>query len=88
MIYIYIYIHLFNSEVILKWDNKHFKDIFEMFRIQISAQRSLLFMRVQVFFTPWRKFRDISIIRNCNVTDYFHNFSSSPIVQGFGSAPE
>ena len=52
-IYIYTYIHLFNSEVALKWDSKHFKDIFEMSRSHISAQRSLLFMKAQVFFTPW-----------------------------------
>ena len=72
-LYLYIYINLFNSYVALKWDSKHFKNIFEMTRIQISAHRSLL-MRVQVFFTPWGKCRDTGIIRNCNVTDSFHSF--------------
>ena len=83
-----MYIHLFNSDVALKWDSKHFKVLFEMFRIQISAQRSLFFMRVQVFFTPWGKCQDTSIIRNCNVNYAFHNFSSSRIVQELGSAAE
>ena len=83
-----IYIHIFNSEVALHWDSKHCKVTFEISRIQISAQTSLLFMKVQVFFPPWDKCRDTSIIRNCNVTDSFHNFSSSPVVQEVGSAAE
>jgi len=32
--------------------------IFGVSRIQISTQRSLIFMRVQVFFIPWSKCRD------------------------------
>jgi len=59
-----------------------------MSRIQVSAQRSLLFMTVKVFFTAWGKFRDTSIIRNCDVTDSFYNFSSSPIVKEIGSAED
>ena len=47
--YIFKYIHLFNSEVALKWDSKHFIFIFEISRIQISAPRPLFFMKVQVF---------------------------------------
>ena len=86
--YIFIYIYIYNPDVALKWERKHFKVLFEMSRIQISAQKSLSFMRVQVFFTPWGKCRDNSIIRNCNVTDSFHNFSSSPIVLELGNAAE
>ena len=71
MMYIYIYTHLFNSEVALKWDSRHFKVIFEISRIQISAQTSLLFPKMQVFFTPWGKCRDTGIIRNY-VTDSSH----------------
>ena len=33
-------------------------------------------MTLKVFFTPWGKCRDTSIIRNCDVTDSFYNFSS------------
>jgi hypothetical protein len=79
MTYIYIYTptHLFNSEVARKWDRKHFKFIFEIFSIQISAQRSLLFTRVEVYFTPWVKCRDTLIICNYNVTDSSHILCSS-----------
>ena len=56
---------------------KHFKVIFEISRFQISAQRSLIFMKVEVFFTPWGKCRDTGIIRNYNVTDSSHILSSS-----------
>jgi len=87
-VYIYTYTHLFNSEIVLQWDSKYFKVIFEISHIHISVQKSLLFMKVQVFCTPWGKCRDTGIIQNCNVTDSFHNFSSSPIVQELGSAAE
>jgi len=55
----FIYIHSFNSYVALKWESKQFKVIFKMSRIQISARRSLFFMRVKVFFTPWGKCREL-----------------------------
>ncbi len=76
-IYICIYTHLLNSEVPLQWDCKHFKVIFEMSCVQISAQRSLLLTKLQIFFTPCGKCRDTGIIQNCNVTDSFHILSSS-----------
>jgi len=60
-IYIYIYIHLFNSEIALQSDSKNFSVIFEMTHIHISAHRSLLFMKAQVYFTPWGKCQDTGI---------------------------
>ena len=77
IMYIYIYIHLLNSEVALRWDSKHFKVIFQMSLVQISAQRSLLLTKLQIFFTPCGKCQDTGIVRNCNVTDSFHILSSS-----------
>jgi len=58
-------------------DSQHLKVIFEMSHVQISVQRSLFLMKVQIFFTPCGKCRNTGIIRNCNVTDSFHIISSS-----------
>jgi hypothetical protein len=60
MIYI-VYIHSFYSEVALNWDSKHFNVIFKISRIQITAQRSLLCKKEQVFYTAWGKCPDTGI---------------------------
>jgi hypothetical protein len=55
-------IHLFNSEVALKWDSNNVKVILEMSPIEISAHRSLFLMKVQIFFTACSKCLDTGII--------------------------
>jgi len=68
-----IYIDLFNSKIALQWDSKHFKVIFEMSRIHISAQRSLLFMKAQVFFTPCGKCRGTGITSLKQLQETIHS---------------
>jgi len=62
MIYIYVCIFIYLIQHWSPVDGKHFKVIFEMSCVQISAQRSLLLLKVQIFFTAWIKYLDIGII--------------------------
>jgi hypothetical protein len=77
MVYIYICIFIYLIQKLLCSGQSALKVIFEKFCVQLSAQRALFLLKVQIFFTAWSKYLDAGIIRKCNVTNSFHILSSS-----------